>query len=53
MEEVWPFVDGFFDTGADRNVLRLAFADLRFELCARLADSITSLWADRWRVRAA
>jgi len=46
-------IDGFFDTGADRNVLRLAFADFPTELCARLADGITSLWADRWRVRAA
>jgi hypothetical protein len=46
-------IDGFFDTGADRNVLRLAFADFPLELCARLTEGITSLWADHWRIRAA
>lgn len=46
-------IDGFFDTGADRKVLRLAFADFPFELCASLAEGITSLSANRWRARAA
>jgi hypothetical protein len=46
-------VEGFFDTGINQHLLRVAMADLPSPLCAQVADEISDWWARRWRVRAA
>jgi hypothetical protein len=45
--------DSFFDTGANRHLLRVAMADLPSLICARITDRISDWWARRWRTRAA
>jgi hypothetical protein len=46
-------VEGFFDTGTNEHLLRVAMADLPSPLCARVTGGISDWWARRWRVRAA
>jgi hypothetical protein len=46
-------VEGFFDTGANQRLLRVAMADLPSPICTRVADEISDWWARRWRIRAA
>jgi hypothetical protein len=45
--------EGFFDTGANQHLLRVAMADLPSPICARVTDGISDWWARRWRTRAA
>ena len=46
-------VEGFFDTGANQHLLRVAMADLPLSICARVTDGIADWWGRRWRIRAA
>ena len=46
-------VEGFFDTGINQHLLRVAMADLPPPICARVADGIANWWARRWHIRAA
>jgi hypothetical protein len=46
-------IDGYFDSGLNGHVLRLAFADLPLSLCAHLAETSAAWWASRQRLRAA
>jgi hypothetical protein len=46
-------VDGFFDTAAQRHLLRVAAADVPTAISARIADGIARWWSMRWRSRVA
>jgi hypothetical protein len=46
-------IEGFFDTGANQHLLRLAMADLPSSICNRVTDEIADWWTRRWRIRAA
>jgi hypothetical protein len=46
-------VEGFFDTGINQHLLRVAMADVPSPICARVTDGISDWWARRWRSRAA
>jgi nitroreductase len=46
-------IEGFFDTGVERHLLRVAAADLPKAVSTRITDGITAWWTRRWRRRVA
>ena len=46
-------VEGFFDSAAERYLLRVAAADLPTAVSAEIADGIADWWTRRWRRRLA